>query len=37
MIITPNDVHEYPKIIRAIKYNFSMLVRINIEQSQGKR
>ena len=36
MIITPNDVHEYPKIIRAIKYNFSMLVRINIEQSRAR-
>ena len=36
MIITPKDVHEYPKIIRAIKYNFSMMVRTNAEQSLAR-
>jgi putative transposase len=36
MIITPSDVHEYPKIIRAIKYNFSMMVRTNVEQSMAR-
>ena len=33
MIITPNNSKEYPKIIRAIKYNFSKRININEEQS----
>ena len=27
---------KYPKIIRAIKYNFSMMVRTNVEQSLAR-
>jgi len=33
MIITPKNVEEYPKIVRAIKYNFSIRVGNNEKQS----
>jgi len=36
MIITPKDVKEYPKIVRAIKYNFSMRVSHMQEQSMAR-
>ena len=33
MIITPENTNDYPKIIRAIKYNFSTKIIHNAEQS----
>jgi len=37
MIITPHDAREYPKIIRAIKYNFSRKFGDIEEQSSSRR
>ncbi|PHS33223.1 MAG: transposase [Sulfurovum sp.] len=36
MIITPKDVMDYPKIIRAIKYNFSRHFHLEEEQSYSR-
>jgi len=36
MIITPKVTSEYPKIIRAIKYNFSTKVKSDSEQSVAR-
>jgi putative transposase len=36
MIITPKNVKDYPKIVRAIKYNFSVRVSHNEEQSMAR-
>ena len=36
MIITPKNVNEYPKIIKAIKYNFSKKFNIEEEQSYSR-
>ncbi len=36
MIITPKVATEYPKIVRAIKYNFSTKVNTNEEQSMAR-
>jgi putative transposase len=33
MIITPKHAHDYPKIVRAIKYNFSTKITHKLEQS----
>ncbi|CAA6823717.1 MAG: Transposase, partial [uncultured Sulfurovum sp.] len=35
MIITPKNVSEYPKIIQAIKYNFSKRYKANEEVAQS--
>jgi len=36
MIITPDNVHDYPKIIKAIKYNFSRHFNLQEEQSYSR-
>jgi len=36
MIITPKNVNEYPKIIKAIKYNFSRHFNVEEEQSYSR-
>jgi putative transposase len=36
MIITPKNVKDYPKIVRVIKYNFSVRVSHNEEQSMAR-
>jgi len=36
IIITPNIATDYPKIIKAIKYNFSIRVKIEEEQSYSR-
>ena len=36
MIITPKQANDYPKIIRAIKYNFSTKVMLEVEQSMAR-
>ncbi len=36
MIITPSNVKDYPKIVRAIKYNFSIKVQQDEEQSMAR-
>jgi len=36
MIITPKNVGDYPKIIRAIKYNFSIKMTQEVEQSMAR-
>jgi putative transposase len=36
MIITPENVEEYPRIIKAIKYNFSRQINIAEEQSASR-
>lgn len=36
MIITPKQANDYPKIIRAIKYNFSIKITHEFEQSTAR-
>ena len=36
MIITPKQANDYPKIIRAIKYNFSTKITKELEQSVAR-
>ena len=36
MIITPKNASDYPKIIRAIKYNFSIQMTQELEQSTAR-
>jgi len=36
MIITPLHANDYPKIVRAVKYNFSIRVTQNEEQSRAR-
>ena len=36
MIITPKQANDYPKIIRAIKYNFSIKITKELEQSMAR-
>jgi putative transposase len=37
MVITPEHVEEYPRIIKAIKYNFSRQINVAEEQSRSRQ